>query len=387
MTMIFPAIFIGGPPHSGKSTLFYRLSQTLRRLGVAHYGLRASPDGEGDWSYEVGEPLVRELRMRSKEDWTPQFSSQICCDIDTRHLPLLVDVGGKITLQTIPIMAACTHGLLIAAHDGDLEPWHAQLAKLGRPLLAELRSELTGEQDMHIHAGVLRGSISGLRQGESSDGPCFTALVRQIQQLFSYSPSQLFQIHRSLLQIELVIDLEQAISPLPAHVGEQRWEPAELPTLLAALPAEEPMAIYGRGPLWLMAALAAITYPTPQLFNPRHGWTPPPTLRLAEVPDTARLDWDCVVRSDHTRVSMRIPHGYLALEDSQNLPVPVVDLQRGVVLDGKLPGWLLAGLARIYRNALWVAVYQPQLSNNVVIYSRVDDVHVGDVHSIGEPLH
>ena len=48
-----PAVLIGGPPHSGKSVLIYSLSQALRARGVAHYALRACPDGEGDFSNET----------------------------------------------------------------------------------------------------------------------------------------------------------------------------------------------------------------------------------------------------------------------------------------------------------------------------------------------
>src|SRR5438552_6610469 len=45
-----PAILIGGPPHTGKSVLTYSLSQALRKRSIEHYVIRASPDGEGDWS-------------------------------------------------------------------------------------------------------------------------------------------------------------------------------------------------------------------------------------------------------------------------------------------------------------------------------------------------
>ncbi len=50
---LFPAIAIGGPPHSGKSVLAYSLSKALRARQVAHYVLRAFPDGEGDWANEA----------------------------------------------------------------------------------------------------------------------------------------------------------------------------------------------------------------------------------------------------------------------------------------------------------------------------------------------
>ena len=75
---------------------------------------------------------------------------------------------------------------------------------------------------------------------------------------------------------------------------------------------------------------------------------------------------------------MRIPQGYLDLENTQNLPSPRVARDRGVVLDDKLPGWLLAGLARAYRDVAWLTVYQPQFGN-IVIALRSTDVRIGDV--------
>jgi len=36
----FPAVVIGGPPHSGKSVLTYLLTRQLRALRVEHYVLR-----------------------------------------------------------------------------------------------------------------------------------------------------------------------------------------------------------------------------------------------------------------------------------------------------------------------------------------------------------
>ncbi len=73
-----------------------------------------------------------------------------------------------------------------------------------------------------------------------------------------------------------------------------------------------------------------------------------------------------------------IPQSYFDLEDSQNHPAPHVARDRGVVLDDKLPGWLLAGLARAYRDVAWLTVYQPQFGN-IVIASRSTDVRIGDV--------
>jgi len=378
MSLIFPAVFIGGPPHSGKSTLLYRLSHALRQAHVEHYALSASPDGEGDWTMEIAEPLVRELRLRAKDAWTAQFSARMSRDIDRRHLPLLVDIGGKVTPETEPIAAACTHALLIAPPDGDLTPWRMMLERLGRPLLAELRSDLYGTQRIEADGGVLRGTLTGLTRELSSDGPCWSALIAHLHRLFDYPADQLYHIHRTLTTAGLVLHLEHPIPPLPAHNTDQRWRPDELPTLLTSLPSDEPLAIYGRGPIWLYGALATFTHPAPQLFDPRQGWVTPPALQLADAPDATRLRWETVIQPDHTRVRLSIPHGYLDLDTANELPVPTVPIDRGVVLDGKLPNWLVAALVRSYRAAAWVAIYQPQLGD-IVIGSHVPGVQVGEI--------
>ncbi|MGB1254193.1 MAG: hypothetical protein ACPG8W_26515, partial [Candidatus Promineifilaceae bacterium] len=57
----FPAIAFGGPPHSGKSVLTYLLSQHLRTLSIDYSPLPATPDGEGNWSYESPANLSKAL--------------------------------------------------------------------------------------------------------------------------------------------------------------------------------------------------------------------------------------------------------------------------------------------------------------------------------------
>ncbi|HDN79334.1 MAG TPA: hypothetical protein ENG33_02555, partial [Chloroflexi bacterium] len=49
------------------------------------------------------------------------------------------------------------------------------------------------------------------------------------------------------------------------------------------------------------------------------------------------------------------------------------------VLSGKLPLWLWTALALAYKDALWLAVYQPQWEDKaLVIASRTDKPTVGD---------
>lgn len=386
MAPLFPALFLGGPPHSGKSTLLYRLSHALRQQQIAHYALRASPDGEGDWSQEAAQATVRVLRLRAKSDWTPTFAQRISQDIAHRHLPLLVDVGGLLTPETEQIAAVCTHGLVLSHDPAALAPWRDLLYRQGRAVIAELLSRPDGPQEITATSPTLRGIITGLARGQSSDGVCFTALMETLRHYFRYSPDNLFRTHEATIPVDLVLHLERRIFPLPAHAPEQgsRWEPTELPTLYESLPRHEPLALYGQAPTWLYAGLAAFSEPTPFIFNPFTGWVTPPRLVQTSTPDPERLRWDAVhEHAPATQISLSIPGSYLDYDDASDLPVPQVDTNRGVLLDGKLPTWLYAALARTYRTAAWVAVLQPQ-TGYIVVWSQQASVAVGSVVPAGQ---
>ncbi len=380
MSPLFPAILIGGPPHSGKSTLTYRLSHALRQRGIEHYALRASPDGEGDWTLEAPQALVAELRMRAKTDWTDDFAMAMSRDIASRHLPLLVDAGGKPSPETEQIASVCTHALLLAANLDDLAPWHALLARQGRGVIAELQSLLEGPQQVVETTPILRGSLSGLGHGLSSEGVCFTALLDHLASYMAYPPDRIYREHLTRTPIELVINVERPIYPLP-QLNTKTWQPTHLPELLASLPTHEPLGIYGRGPNWLYGALAAFTQANSQVFNPFQGWVTPPLLRRADAADTERLRWDQLTDTPNSIfVQFSIPGGYLDHRDATNLPVPQGDRTRGIIVGGKLPNWLYAALARTYRgHVAWIAIFQPQLNGSVVVWSQVAGKKVGDV--------
>lgn len=380
MAPLFPAILFGGPPHSGKSILVYRVSMALRRRGIPHYTLRASPDGEGGWSYEAPPELAAALRRRAKGAWNDELAAALTSDIAGRHLPLLVDGGGKPSSEIEQIASACTHAVLIAADPENLDPWRAMADRQGLVRIADLTSELTSVSSI-INAGpMLCGVISGLKSGLSSEGPCFDALVERIVAIFAYSPDELYRAHLALTSIDLVLHLERAIYPLPAHRADA-WAPGDLAPLLGALPSGEPMAVYGVGPSWLYAALAAFNHPHPfELFDARCGWVTPPPVVCGPAPSAGPLQVEAGIdRAGFVRIVLAIPGGYLDRREVGELIVPTVEAGRGVVLDGKLPNWLWAGLARAYTSAAWVGVYRPRSGDAVVVRSGPGGPELGEL--------
>jgi len=82
-----------------------------------------------------------------------------------------------------------------------------------------------------------------------------------------------------------------------------------------------------------------------------------------------------------TVLSMRIVSDHLDYLQADHLPFPPVSIERGLILDGRFPHWLLTAVVRLYKNAgvAWIACHQPQLDGAVVVASRSPNHVPGDL--------
>ncbi len=379
-----PAVAIGGPPHSGKSVLAYSLTRALRARSVPHYLLRAyPPDGEGDWFHEGEQDLVRHLRVKGAV--SDRWLGLLRQDIARRHLPLIVDMGGLPTREQESILDECTHGILLTPSDEARREWADRFAAHGLVLLADLRSDLRGENRLDAVEPVVRGVLAGLERGSVARGPAFDALVERLEALFRPFAPDLYRRHMETAPAELVVDLER----LARQRGRDpnRWLPEDLGWVLDYLPAGETLALYGRGPNWLYAAVAVHALPAPfYLFDARLGWTAPPVLRVgppSSGPLQQSLDGSgsLVVRVEGeegqsvARMEFFLHESYLDITELEGTTVPAPPAE-GLILSGKLPLYLWTALARLYAPRLaWLAVVQPQLGARealgaIVVHSR-----------------
>lgn len=378
-----PAIAIGGPPHSGKSVLTYSLTQLLRDQRIEHYVLRACPDGEGDWSNEATPQTVQAIRQKGK--FTTTFLANVCEALQKRHLPLLVDVGGKPTEADEAIFRLCTHLVIVSATAEGMNEWREFATRLGLPIIAELESALVGEEALDGTYPLLRGRLVGLERGRRVTGTLLEHLAGVVRSLFALKPGELRQLHLAMAPAELTVDLDRVAATLNLMPGDQ-WRPSHIPAVLDYVPAQTPLAIYGRGVNWLYAALALHTWPAAfYQFDARLGWVKPADFRPTPAAQPPHFRCIPIVEPHYTRVMVQIPDTYLDYAAIQGYAIPAIALDRGVVLDGKAPYWLLTGLAQAYSDAPWVAVYQPQIGD-VVVLSRHVEFQVGGKLQIAAPM-
>jgi CRISPR-associated protein Csx3 len=381
-----PAILIGGPPHAGKSVLFYSLTHALRQRGIRHHAIRACPDGEGNWSQESDATTVSQIRIPIRGEWPESFVKRICLDLEHRCLPFLVDMGGRPKESQTNILRQCTHAVLLLRTDraDDTQLWLRLIEDTNLLLLAQLTSQREGSSTLTADTPLLEGTLTGLERYKphAAEGPLFEALAQRIAMLFnSYSPQELEQIYFEQAPTELVIDLYAALETYaPSSI---RWTLEMLAPFLAGLPGDTPLSLYGAGPNWLYAALAAHAGQHPfYQFDPRtqFGWIAPVRVQLstAHFPE---LRIHTRAEQEVTVLSIEIPSQHLEYFQPEPLPLPPVPLDTGLIISGKIPHWLLTAVVRLYKAAgvAWIAPYHVPYNKVVVIYSRVQTPHVGDV--------
>lgn len=371
-----PAVLIGGPPHAGKSVLTYSLTRALRQYGVEHYVMRACPDGEGHWSQEAPRQVAEAIRH--KGTYSDEFVSRVCADIERRQLPFIVDVGGLPQGEQFQIFQRCTHAILLRHREPAQVDWHEIVERNRLCLLADLISGLEGTSTLEARNPILRGTLAGLQRGSVIQGEPFDSLVALLTVLFRATSGELSQAHAAKAPTELVINLPQLLASLTPDRLD--WTPELLPRLLAEIPARIPLSVYGRAAHWVYTAIALHTQPASfYQFDARLNWLEP--LPIQEGSGTHP---DIMLEAENYG-PFTILHSTLRahnLDYSQllNLNAPIVPINKGLVLNGRLPLWLSSSLAIFYQKAgiPWIAGYYPQKQSAVVVYSRTAEYTLGD---------
>ncbi len=380
-TSRFPAVLIGGPPHTGKSVLAHNLKEALTQAGIQHYLLHAAPDGEGAWFQQAAPQVAR--TERRKGHFTPHWVEQMCRDIAYRPLPFLVDVGGKPQPWQEAIFDQCSHAILLVTDAESEAAWQAMMDKYNIPVLALLTSQQAGDSVLESERPALRGTMTRLERHQPAGGPVFEALLARVKALFDYNYDELLNIHQQQAPTDLVVDLVRLYAQLYPRRAEYEWTPPDLAEVLAYLPHDTSLALYGRGPVWLYAAVARYIHPHPfYQFDVRRGWVAPASFTDPAAAATP-LSVTATPIDGGLHLKLDLTNDYLEYEPELGVALPPLAPEQGVVLSGRLPTWLYTGLTLFYRRAPWIAVYYPQTHQAVIVASGEE--RVGQTRPVSAP--
>jgi CRISPR-associated Csx3 family protein len=109
--------------------------------------------------------------------------------------------------------------------------------------------------------------------------------------------------------------------------------------------------------------LAVHVAPAPcYLFDARHfGWMAPPPVLLDSDQPNAEFTLTPRREADHIRLVFTRQQAHYFLRP-RPVHVPTLPAELGVVLDGPMPIWLWAALARALHHHPWLAAYEPRHS-------------------------
>ena len=369
MINLFPAILIAGPPHAGKSVLAYHFSIYLKNIKTPFILLRTTPDGEGDWFLEADRGVG--VALRQKGSFTPRLVERAERAIRHRQLPMLVDVGGKPQGDQFRILHACTHVILLYRTQAERQQWQAWLDRTSLIPIAYLQSQLHGQDVVWSQEGVIEGVISGLDRYQPRLGKTFYLVAERIAGIFDYPPQDILARHLNAAPLDaepVVIDaLARSLNVEADHRGYW-WHPDQIPSALAWLPQGTPIALYGRGPVWLYAAIAIATLPYEfYLFDARHfGWMRPP--RVVRNASREHPDLTFQVEENESGLWLRI-RSHARFLTPEPILLPPLPSASTLILDGKAPTWIYAALERaLAPHYEYLRVYDPRFEEPVLIH-------------------
>lgn len=388
-----PALLIGGPPNAGKSVLTYHLSKALHRAEVPHYVLRASHDGEGPWLYEGNPDAMRVLRdkVRLHGKWSPEFRQLVLHLLQSRLLPLIVDLGGDPQSEDIPFFRLCTRSLLLLKEGDRISTtWKTYVDDYGPDPFAEFISQLGGKSLFTSKHPILKGTLANLIDKDSlQHDETFDRLVVRVGKLLreAVSEKDIREFHLDQAQAEHLVDLPFWLEQMAP--GQEEWSPDQLEKLLTMVHPHEAPGLYGRAPVWVYGALAANTVQgqhfyqfDPTLGDHSSGWIELPQLQATSQAPLKQPFAEFEIHPDASAwmLSVRLPTYYLDYDQANELILPEPPQGNGIILSGKLPLWLFTAMVRLYSRYQppWIALHYAQEERAIVIAtSHASDYYIG----------
>lgn len=266
-------IAVVGTPHSGKSVFLGELYKFLRAIGASFFVQRACPDGEGQWSAESDQSLVKQIRKKGKFDQRfVEFQKVAIKSLKSNFDIVLVDLGGLPSDENRQILSVCDGYIGLWRPDlaDRVAEWKKLLNELKIPPVAEFESAMEGNAWMKVDSDGVYGRLARLDRGGVPD-----ATVEVIRKFGEYLTgggvmSEKFDVQVTEHEDFVLVDI--------AIGGNGIITPEELEELVNTVANTVGNTYHGKGvilsgrlPVWAYGALVHKFHPAKWVatFDPR----------------------------------------------------------------------------------------------------------------------
>ncbi|EKD29401.1 MAG: hypothetical protein ACD_78C00422G0004 [uncultured bacterium (gcode 4)] len=377
-------IIVCWPPHSGKSVFFHTLKEMLPDHMT--YGIRACPDGEGDWSQLGDGEVVQGIRKKWIFDEKTMLWYRQSIE-NSKNIPLtFVDVGGKISTENEKIFKLGTHCIVLCRSDKPEEKkkWEVFAKENHLTLLASLNSSLSGsEWEIQEDAeGTILWSVVWLERWSNVSSLTIDALAKRILSIAPYKPlwndvlkeeDWYYILDMSVLAKEVGL-LSKKITIHDQKTGTEKmvtskiwWshEVTRLTSILSKLPFSrtKPLVLNGIAPAFVYTRIISAV-PNDHIFiaDPKVLWGKIDISSQTEDTTTSMLlNYNSILDEEKTILTIDIPGGIFDMQKISEITLPQVPFDKWLIISGRLPIALSAKIVNYYRwKVPFIALFTPQ---------------------------
>lgn len=388
MTLIFC-----GPPHSGKTVIIDYLEKFLP--ADSFKTISVTKDGEGRWSNNKNQDEVQKVRV--KESFDEKFIALKCEEIKRAEQQIvLVDIGGKILPDKIPLFELCDCFLILSREKELIAEWRAFGTKYNCNCIAELFSDLETVSSVEENDGFFRGVAGHLHRGSQPDNPeFFQALADYIVKKAGYCVSNQSQ------DFEHVCDFNQmALKMGRAELSEVNGN--KVITNVRFLDTDGPeifnnikdislnqdyIKFFAARANWVVsvASFAARKGGIKKIYlydTNFADYIPVTKMKIWKTKSDV-LEFSVLESKSEVLLDVFCTKDVLYPDEMQNIKLPYINPNKKLYVSGKIPNWLTVSINASYKNKEKF-VFQP--GNSFICVESEDLKKIGTTINVLESI-
>lgn len=361
---------ICGPPHSGKSVFISNLIHLLP--SGAYERINANGDGEGTWSNNPNQDEV--LVIRKKGTNTPEdfrrWKEQI---VRAKQDIVLVDMGGRLQEDKIPLFEACDNFIVISNNESMIKKWKKFGKSQGCKCIGTIFSQ-QGELHEEILAKepYVKGVMSGFKRGHDLRGSNLLKLMADTIISLSgykggyqkYGDSNVIDLYDIGIKLGMFHTWKTSSGVEVFNVWYDYRKLRDLYKYLTEFyHKDEHYQIYGARAL----AVSCLVFSclsnehadnleffskTSKTFFPIYKWSVDSCVKNMNTADNnydRNARFEVIESGDCVRLKVTLPTLFYP-QNGDSLVLPKVDANKKLLISGKMPAWVAVSLMLSYEN-------------------------------------